>query len=170
MEEATNESIAMREELEAAKRQAQAKIALPKKFEGKREDLNAFLAAMGLYHRFNSTSFLTDQDKILSTMMNMAGEALAWAEPFMSDYLGNGPKDKEVHESTKELFRGWESFKDKMKTTFGEVDAENVAQRRLLRLRQQGLADLAGRSQRPAAQAQLRRRQRNRRTAAPGAG
>ena len=65
---------------------------------------------MGLYHRFNSTSFPTDADKILSTMMNMAGEALAWAEPFMSDYLGNGPKEKEVREGTKELFKSWESF------------------------------------------------------------
>ena len=35
VEQANNEGIAIREELEAAKRQAQAKIALPKKFEGK---------------------------------------------------------------------------------------------------------------------------------------
>ena len=37
VEQANNESIAMREQLEAAKRQAQAKIALPKKFDCKRE-------------------------------------------------------------------------------------------------------------------------------------
>ena len=50
VEQANNETEGMREELAASKRQAQAKIAWPKKFEGKREDLNAFLAAMDLYH------------------------------------------------------------------------------------------------------------------------
>jgi hypothetical protein len=55
LEQTNTETQAMGEELLAARRQAQAKIALPKKFEGKREDLNAFLAAMELYHRYNST-------------------------------------------------------------------------------------------------------------------
>ena len=140
LEQVTEEGAATREELTAARRQAQAKIALPKKFEGKREDLNAFLAAMELYHRYNSMTLQLDEDRILSTMMNMAREALAWAEPLMSDWLANSTNRAAMRDGTTEMFGSWRTFRERMKITFREVDAENVAQRKLLRLCQHGAA------------------------------
>jgi hypothetical protein len=131
-----NELVAAKEGLNAAKRQSQAKIALPKKFSGKKEDLNPFLAAMELYHRYNANTFDKEEDKILSAMMTMEGDALAWAEPFMSDWLEHGGNKKKTRDGTDEVFESWAKYKERIRATFGEVDAEKTAQRKLLALRQ----------------------------------
>jgi len=117
-----------------------ARISIPESYEGGREGLKTFLTNMELYCRFNASSFLNDQDKILAASMHMKGKAAEWLQPLISDYLDNVDDVSECKEETTKVFRNWDSFKKEITSMFGEVDEQQQAEKAILAIKQKGSA------------------------------
>lgn len=110
------------------------KMAPPEKYEGGRMELPAFLTNMDLYcYKHNVPN---DQDKILTANLHMKGKAANWMQPYVEDYLKNVNNITLMRTDTKNLFTSWSNFVEEMKRIFGEVDAENQAEKAITRLKQ----------------------------------
>ena len=109
------------------------KMATPEKYEGGRSELRAFLTNIDLYCEFNEVP--SEQEKILMASMHMKGKAASWMQPYVEDYLRNPTTGGEKKE-TQSLFASWNDFKEEMGRIFGEVDAENQAEKAITRLKQ----------------------------------
>lgn len=114
------------------------KVKVPDAFEGKRSELPAFLIQVQLYIQFNSSSFRNDKDKILFVITYLRGAAFNWAAPLVTEY-GRKPKE-EWSMMTKEAFANFESFQDKLRMAFGDVNEEKTARREIRMLRQRASA------------------------------
>lgn len=119
---------------------ATTKVSPPKRFDGTRGKLKGFLAGMDLYLRFNSSTFTTDQDKILAAGMNLEGDAMEWMQPLIEDHLGNEADLRLRKDDTERVFKSYNSFKKEMEKIFGEIDEARVAERKLQNLKQRGSA------------------------------
>ena len=84
--ETTQDNDDDKEEKEMVLRES-VKVKLPDTFNGKREDLEAFLLQVGLYSHFNRDKFEDDEDKIMWTVSYLRGEALKWVQPMVRDYM-----------------------------------------------------------------------------------
>ncbi|KAK1916415.1 hypothetical protein P3342_004234 [Pyrenophora teres f. teres] len=109
------------------------KMATPEKYEGGRSELRAFLTNIDLYCEYNKVP--NDQEKILMASIHIKGKAASWMQPYVKDYLRNPATGGEKKE-TQTLFSSWTDFKDEMGRIFGEVDAENQAEKAITRLKQ----------------------------------
>ncbi|KAE8855500.1 hypothetical protein PTNB73_10157 [Pyrenophora teres f. teres] len=109
------------------------KMATPEKYEGGRSELRAFLTNIDLYCEYNKVP--NDQEKILMASIHMKGKAASWMQPYVEDYLRNPATGGEKKE-TQTLFSSWTDFKDEIGRIFGEVDAENQAEKAITRLKQ----------------------------------
>jgi hypothetical protein len=109
------------------------KISTPEKYEGGRNELRAFLTNIDLYCGFNGVP--NEQEKILMASMHMKGRAAAWMQPYVEDYVEH-QVTRGSKEETRKLFNSWPSFKEEMGRIFGEVDAENQAEKSITRLKQ----------------------------------
>jgi hypothetical protein len=109
------------------------RIATPEKYEGGRTELRAFLTNVDLYCELNDVP--NDQEKILTASMHMKGKAANWMQPYVEDYLKSRGTNGEKQD-TQELFKSWKSFQEEMGRIFGEVDAENQAEKAITRLKQ----------------------------------
>lgn len=109
------------------------KMATPEKYDGSRTELRTFLTNIDLYCEFNEVP--NDQEKILMASTHMKGRASNWMQPYVEDYLSDidtrGTKDE-----TRALFASWAEFKKEMGHIFGEVDAQNQAEKAITRLKQ----------------------------------
>jgi ferritin-like metal-binding protein YciE len=110
------------------------KMATPEKYEGGRAELPAFLTNMDLYCYKHDVP--NDQDKILTANLHMKGKAANWMQPYVEDYLRNVNNIALMRTDTKNLFTSWSNFVDEMKRIFGEVDAENQAEKAITHLKQ----------------------------------
>jgi hypothetical protein len=77
-----------------------------------------------------------DQDKILTADLHMKGRAANWMQPYVEDYLRNVNNIALMRADTKNLFMSWNNFVGEMKRIFGEVDAENQAEKAITHLKQ----------------------------------
>jgi hypothetical protein len=109
------------------------KMTAPEKYEGGRTELRAFLTNIDLYCELNEVP--NDQEKILTASMHMKGKAANWMQPYVEDYLRDRGSNGEKQD-TQDLFSSWDNFKKEMGRIFGEVDAENQAEKAITRLRQ----------------------------------
>jgi len=109
------------------------KMATPEKYEGGRSELRAFLTNIDLYCEYNEVP--NDQEKILMASIHMKGKAASWMQPYVEDYLCS-PTTGGERKETQNLFVSWINFKDEMGRIFGEVDAENQAEKAITRLKQ----------------------------------
>ena len=67
--------------------------------------------------------------------MYMKGKAASWMQPYVEDYLEN-PLTHGSKPETRQMFSSWIEFKKEMGRIFGEVDAENQAERAITCLKQ----------------------------------
>jgi hypothetical protein len=123
---------------------AQIKVNLPDTFSGKQSSFKTFTAQIELYIGFNSAKFVTDTDKVLWSVSFLRGPAFDWVQPFLEDFLGNraanGGVSTAMKEETKEIFRTFKGFKQKIASVFGDIDPKRNAERALRSLRQTGSA------------------------------
>jgi hypothetical protein len=123
---------------------AQIKVNLPDTFSGKQSGFKTFTAQIELYIGFNSAKFVTDTDKVLWSVSFLRGPAFDWVQPFLEDFLGNraanGGVSSAMKEETKEIFRTFRGFKEKLTSVFGDIDPRRNAERALRSLRQTGSA------------------------------
>ena len=109
------------------------KIATPEKFDGDRTKLRTFLTSVDLYCEFNEVE--EEQDKILMASTYMKDKAANWMQPYVDDYMKD-VKNNGTKEETKAIFASWNGFKEEMGRIFGEVDAQNQAEKAITRLKQ----------------------------------
>jgi len=109
------------------------KIASPEKYGGEREKLRVFLTNIDLYCEYNEVP--NDQEKILMASTYMKDKASNWMQPYVDDYLLDA-EHMGTKEGTRTLFASWTEFKQEMGRIFGEVDAQNQAEKKITRLRQ----------------------------------
>ena len=104
-------------------------------FYGDRAKLRPFLVQLGMAFRLQSGKFPDSPTKVLFASTHLRGNAFAWFEPYISDYLAGSKRDK-----TKAMFGKWSEFEAKLKQIFGTVDEGRAAARMLLNVRQKGSA------------------------------
>ncbi|KAK9364714.1 hypothetical protein V1509DRAFT_650354 [Lipomyces kononenkoae] len=76
-------------------------------FNGRRENLRAFLAQMQLYLANNSGRFAGEADKVLAASSFLEGTAMNWFEPFLRNWFGD---DDERHSETRHIFAHYDNF------------------------------------------------------------
>lgn len=114
-------------------RRHKPKMPTPEKYEGGRAELRAFLTNIDLYCGFNEVP--NDQEKILTAGLHMKGRAAVWMQPYTEDYL-RSPLTCGTKPETQKMFFSWIGFREEMGRIFGEVDAENQAEKAITRLKQ----------------------------------
>ena len=115
----------------------QLKIATPTPFTGERKKLETFLLQMTLYFRFNKALFKREQDKVMYTSYYLQGEAEAWFQPYLKDWVRHcdtNPEDAD--DNTIELFRSFGKFHTAINLVFGDIDEQRTAKREICRLKQ----------------------------------
>uniref|UniRef100_L7J7G5 Retrotransposon gag domain-containing protein n=2 Tax=Pyricularia oryzae TaxID=318829 RepID=L7J7G5_PYRO1 len=111
------------------------KYPLPNPFDGTPGTLQGFLTGTRAYLHFNEDSFENNSDKVAYAASLLKGDALAWFEPTLRDFLDY----KEEHNrraETNRIFDDYDNFKDNLKEVFGNPDKERTAERKLSRLTQ----------------------------------
>lgn len=114
------------------------KIDNPEKFDGSKGKLRGFLTQMKAYHLYYHLDLPGESDKVLCAASFLAGDALAWFEPTMRDYLENTPDDRDTE--TNKVFGHYKEFEKALKSAFGDPDEGRANERRLQGLRQKGSA------------------------------
>jgi len=111
------------------------KVPPPTPFEGRQGTLRAFLTQARLYLRFQSSAITYTSDKVLTIAGYLRGDAAAWFEPTLREYLEKGTANK-CGEKTKEVFSDYNRFEEFIKEAFGNPDEDRDYERQLLQLRQ----------------------------------
>ena len=110
------------------------KVKPPEAFDGTRSKLRAFLTQMDMYMKMNGERLSAESDKIVFAATYLTGAAFDWFEPFIRDFQENAERNQ--GDETKEMFEDYGNFKERLRTTFGDIDAVRNAERKLWRLRQ----------------------------------
>ena len=82
---------ALRAQIAIISSKASAKAVKPASplYDGSKGTLRGFLTQLHAYHLFYAYKLPTDSDKVLYTSNCLKGDALAWFEPTLRDYLEN---------------------------------------------------------------------------------
>ena len=113
------------------------KIKTPDEYHGDRSELETFLLQCDLYIWHNQDRFQTENE-VMFVVTYLRGKAFKWIQPHLKDYLENTDTDREPE--TRATFANMESFKEKIRRMFGDIDAERTAERELMGLVQKGSA------------------------------
>jgi hypothetical protein len=124
-------------QLEATQRQ-KVKIALPKAFGGKKEELRGFATSIRAYFLYYPNQFDTEDSQVMFASSRLEGDALAWFEPILRDKIENAPRYWK--DATKAAFKSFDGFEDALKEAFGDPDETQSAERQLHQLKQKGPA------------------------------
>jgi hypothetical protein len=115
------------------------KIPPPAPFDGTTGTLRGFLTQARVYIKYQADALPYISDQILAIASHLRGDAQAWFEPTMRDWLETS-KISERKQTTKDLFASYGAFEEGLKKAFGNPDEEREAERTMQRLRQTGSA------------------------------
>ena len=91
--------------------------------------METFLLQCDLYIWHNQDRFQTENE-VMFVVTYLRGKAFKWIQPHLKDYLENTDTDREPE--TRATFANMESFKEKIRRMFGDIDAERTAERELM--------------------------------------
>jgi hypothetical protein len=111
------------------------KVPAPQFYEGKPGTLRTYLTQARLYVKFQSTALPYVSDQVTAVAAYLKGDAAAWFEPTMREYLEKGAVSK-CTEKTKEIFSNYNKYEKALKEAFGNPDEERDFERQLLQLKQ----------------------------------
>ena len=100
------------------------KIKKPDIYTGERKQLYKFLIIYNLYISFNHNIFQDKKDKILFVIEHLRNKTLDWIISRLEDYLENDERNRD--KKTKMFFRSYKFFKEKLQTTFGDIDRQKT--------------------------------------------
>ena len=110
------------------------KLAEPEKFDGTRSKLRGFLASMSLHTDLNRDYLEEDQQKVAYVDTHFTGKAMDWFDSYLTDFRINDVDNQRTE--TRLIFSDYNHFVQKLRLTFGDIDAERMAERKLLKLQQ----------------------------------
>jgi len=108
----------------------------PEPFDGKRTELAGFLTQVKAYFRHQNIQEPHEQVEFAGTLLK--GEALAWFEPILADYIEPGEDGPDEH--TSRIFRSFKNFERAINSVFGQIDEKRTTDIQIQRLKQQGSA------------------------------
>ena len=103
----------------------------PKDFDGTRTELKGFLSQTKVYLAFYG--IWEDVNRVLIAQSFFTGKVRTWFQPFLDDWLKNGPGGKET---TVRIFSKFEELEKELHEAYGDSDEKQTAIRRLEALRQ----------------------------------
>lgn len=111
------------------------KYPLPTPFDGTTDTLQGFFTGARAYLHFNKDNFDSDANKVAYAASLLKGDAFAWFEPILRDYLDH-KKEENRKAETNRIFDNYDNFEKCLRGTFGNPDEERTAERKLVRLTQ----------------------------------
>lgn len=115
------------------------KLNNPTPYDGTPGQLQAHLTQVRAYQRFNQLDSQPDGKRIMHAASFLKGRALAWFEPYLTDYV-NAEAFENCKQETQEMFSKYENYENALRSLFQDPDEERQAERELSRLRQKGPA------------------------------
>lgn len=105
----------------------------PEKFNGDRTKVRNFITQSRLYFKLDRKTPKDEQPLLLASLLT--GVAYSWIEPRIREYLEDEDK---CPKSTKILLTNADAFYEQLVKTFGDVNEEQQAERKLQSLKQSG--------------------------------
>jgi Retrotransposon gag protein/Zinc knuckle len=103
---------------------------------GDRSKLRAYLTQLKTAFAVRPAKYKKEHMKVLWASSYLRGDAYAWFEPQLTDYL-----DGEPHEpQTAEIFADFDVYEEELRQVFGTFDEERAAARQIHQLKQVGSA------------------------------
>ena len=115
------------------------KLNNPTPYDGTPGQLQAHLTQVRAYQRFNHMDTQPDGKRVMHAASFLKGRALAWFEPYLTDFVTADAFEK-CKEETQKIFSRYENYEEALKTLFQDPDEERQAERELSQLRQKGPA------------------------------
>jgi len=95
----------------------------PSTFHGKRDQLRGWLAQLSVYFKAVGWEFDYNNDKIVSALSLLRGDALKWATAYIE-------RRQDV------TWCSWDDFKNELQGQFGEIDKQGRARAKLMKMAQ----------------------------------
>jgi len=111
------------------------RVPTPTPYEGKTGTLRTFLTQARLYLKFQQSALPFQTDRVLAVAAYLKGDAAAWFEPMLREYLEKGHPDK-CNDRTRRIVSHYDRFEGALKEAFGNPDEERDWERQLLQLKQ----------------------------------
>jgi hypothetical protein len=119
-------------------RGSKLKVPLPDQFDGTRSKLKNFLAQADTYLKYNGHLLPQESDKVTLIGSRLTGTAFNFYQPYYQDFM-KYPIDQQ-EDATKDIFGDYDIFKDRLNKFCGNIDEKREAERKIVRLRQNGSA------------------------------
>lgn len=116
------------------------KIGTPETFTGERTKLQVWLTQIELYIMVNEDKFDNEAAKVVFAASYMWGAAFEWFSTYLQDYIEHSDNLTTAKLETRRTFHHFNNFKTLITQTFGDIDEERTAERKLLSLKQTGSA------------------------------
>ena len=97
--------------------------------------MQGFFTGIRAYLYFNENNFDNDANKITYAISFLKGDALAWFEPILRNYLDYN-KEKNRKAKTNRIFDDYNNFEKYFKKVFGNPNEKRTAKRKLVRFTQ----------------------------------
>jgi hypothetical protein len=111
----------------------------PTPYDGTPGQLQPHLTQVRAYQRFNHMDSQADGKRIMHAASFLKGRALAWFEPYLTDFV-NAEEFEKCKQETQEMFSKYENYENALRALFQDPDEERQAERELSKLRQKGPA------------------------------
>ena len=111
----------------------------PTPYDGAQGQLQAHLTQVRAYQRFHGLDNQSNGKRVMHAASFLKGRALAWFEPYLTDYLENEVFEN-CKQETQEIFSDYKGYENALKTLFQDPDEERQAERELMKLKQRGPA------------------------------
>lgn len=115
------------------------KVNPPEPFTGDPNQLQGFITQLKVFHRRYGAELAYEYDKVLHAGTLLKGDAIAWFEPIMRNYVENDDPTERTEE-TQRIFGDFEEFEKALRNAFGRPDEQRIAEQQLKALRQTGSA------------------------------
>jgi len=115
------------------------KLNSPTPYDGTPGQLQPYLTQVRAYQRFNRMDSQANGKRIMHAASFLKGRALAWFEPYLTDFV-NAEEFEKCKQETQEMFSKYENYENALRALFQDPDEERQAERELSKLRQKGPA------------------------------
>ncbi|SLM35925.1 Zinc finger, CCHC-type [Lasallia pustulata] len=105
---------------------------------GDKGKLRFFLTQLRAFYTLNRNRYSDAKSQVLYAGLALRGNAFAWFEPILTDYLTNNRSDQE--QETQNIFADFDNFETSIKLVFGVANEERAAERMIHQVEQRGSA------------------------------
>jgi hypothetical protein len=116
------------------------KVGAPKEFTGAATQVKQFILQCRIVFNMDSEKFGTHHRRLLYIVSYMKGPAFDFIQPHLEDYLEHIGKAEDRKDSTNRIFRTDDSMFNEIRSTFGQMNEQQEAERALLKIHQQSSA------------------------------